>query len=374
MKRLTTSCLMLATLASVTACTTNSKQAEVRPLPNSAAMGGPAAARGRELFARGDYALALEAFRREAREHPDSAEGYNGIAAAYDMIGRYDLSERYYQMALAHAPMDGRIYRNMARSLAMQGRQGEGQALLAEWDAINAGKMVVATVPMMNGGKALSETASASAPSSAAPSSSGTATTVPESAAVAEPQAVAPLVASAVAVEPTKPAVVAVADPAPVAVPVAAAAPTPVVVAAAQPVLPALSPPAATRITSIKVPRAPVLAQRTTPASLAPVRASGSMMPVRLVNAAGEAGLARRMQQHLAQAGVARAQLGNASRRYRLSWLVYPVGHRAQALNVQKSLPFATRLVAKYRAKRIVVVLGANARMAGGAAAKSRRG
>jgi tetratricopeptide (TPR) repeat protein len=78
-------------------------------------------AKGKMLFARGEYALALECFQRAVREDPAGADGYNGLAASYDQLGRFDLSRRYYELALARAPEDARILRNLARSLDRQG-------------------------------------------------------------------------------------------------------------------------------------------------------------------------------------------------------------------------------------------------------------
>jgi tetratricopeptide (TPR) repeat protein len=96
----------------------------------------PLLERGRSMFALGEYGLAIEAFRRAARETPEDPAGYNGLAASYDMIGRFDLSRRNYELALAVAPDDARIYRNMARSLDMQGDRAGALALRAEADLV----------------------------------------------------------------------------------------------------------------------------------------------------------------------------------------------------------------------------------------------
>jgi tetratricopeptide (TPR) repeat protein len=108
----------------------------LKPVAAKPVMTGSSLDKARSLFARGEYALAIEAFRVAARENPDDASAYNGLAAGYDMLGRFDLSGRYYELALAHAPEDGRIYRNMARSLEMQGKTDEALALRAEWDGM----------------------------------------------------------------------------------------------------------------------------------------------------------------------------------------------------------------------------------------------
>lgn len=107
----------------------------VRVSPSSVADAGPSGlslAKGKMLFARGEYALALESFRRAVREDPAGADGYNGLAASYDQLGRFDLSRRYYELALARAPEDVRILRNMARSFDRQGDQFAVRRLMDE--------------------------------------------------------------------------------------------------------------------------------------------------------------------------------------------------------------------------------------------------
>jgi len=60
-------------------------------------------------------AAALTAF-RQASYHPDFAgDAYNGMAIAYDRMGRYDLAERFFAQAMEAAPEDHRFARNAAR-------------------------------------------------------------------------------------------------------------------------------------------------------------------------------------------------------------------------------------------------------------------
>src|SRR3546814_8163838 len=55
-------------------------------------------------------------------EEPASVEAVNGLAAAYDQLGRYDLSERFYQRALAMDPASVQTLSNFGYSLLLQGR------------------------------------------------------------------------------------------------------------------------------------------------------------------------------------------------------------------------------------------------------------
>lgn len=117
------------------------RQIEVRAKPAPATMvmaDAQALAKGRMLFERGEFALAADAFRKAVRQNPESADAYNGLAASYDNLGRYDLSRRYYELALARAPEDGRILRNLARSRLGQGDRVAARKLFAEAAAVEA--------------------------------------------------------------------------------------------------------------------------------------------------------------------------------------------------------------------------------------------
>src|SRR5687768_13935319 len=88
-------------------------------------------AEGRMQFRNGNFALAVDAFRRATRQPAQSVDAYNGLAASYDRLGRFDLARRYYEEALAIAPADPRVIHNYAVSLRLQGRDVEAQQLLA---------------------------------------------------------------------------------------------------------------------------------------------------------------------------------------------------------------------------------------------------
>ena len=93
---------------------------------------------GRNFFRRGEYALATVSFRRSLREDGENVDAYNGLAASYDQLNRFDLSRRYYELALAIAPEDGRVLRNLARSFARQGETFAARKLFEEVTALEA--------------------------------------------------------------------------------------------------------------------------------------------------------------------------------------------------------------------------------------------
>jgi len=127
---------LLLTVSAI-GCTHSKLAVRSLPVPESASTADEASlARGRMLFARGEFALAADAFQKAARYDPKSADAYNGLAASYDQLGRYDLSRRYYELALAQSPEDGRVLRNFARSMLHQGDQLAARKLIAEAAAL----------------------------------------------------------------------------------------------------------------------------------------------------------------------------------------------------------------------------------------------
>lgn len=133
--------LAIVLVAATAACgTTQTGVLSVRSVngPESGPM-KDALERGDLLFSRGEYALALDAFRRAVRSDPADAHALNGVAISYAAMGRHDLAREFFELALARTPQDERIYRNFARSLTAQGLRGEAEALLAQAGSLTPG-------------------------------------------------------------------------------------------------------------------------------------------------------------------------------------------------------------------------------------------
>ena len=128
--------LVSTTMLAVAACGGEQGKLEIRSIPTALAQGKKpipyriAEARGQ--LALGNAALALEAFRIAAREDPNSADALAGMAACYDQMGRFDLSRRNYEAALALAPNDLEILGAFAGSLQLQGSADEALSVRRE--------------------------------------------------------------------------------------------------------------------------------------------------------------------------------------------------------------------------------------------------
>lgn len=121
--------ILLAAAASLAACATV-PTTEIRlsqPRIPADAGASELVRLGQAQLGLGNVALALESFRKAARLQPASIEALGGIAIAYERMGRFDLSSRYYESALAIAPQDAELLARLAASLEAAG-QGERAA------------------------------------------------------------------------------------------------------------------------------------------------------------------------------------------------------------------------------------------------------
>ena len=102
-------------------------------------------AESRAHLALGNVALALEGFRKAHREDPASVEALAGMADCYQRMGRFDLSRRNYEMALAIAPRDPGLLNAFALSLEKQGAVAEAASVRREALAAAAAQSEITT-------------------------------------------------------------------------------------------------------------------------------------------------------------------------------------------------------------------------------------
>ena len=83
-------------------------------MPVADSFGADQLNQGRQALLHGRTADAIDAF-IIARSYPEhAAAAYNGLAVAYSRIGRNDLTERYFQAAVALAPQEDKYRSNLA--------------------------------------------------------------------------------------------------------------------------------------------------------------------------------------------------------------------------------------------------------------------
>lgn len=76
---------------------------------------------GKKQYRAGNFALAERTFRRAVELHPDDAEAWVDLAAAYDRLRRFDLADRTYESATAIAGSTVEILNNRGFSYMLRG-------------------------------------------------------------------------------------------------------------------------------------------------------------------------------------------------------------------------------------------------------------
>jgi len=289
------------------------------------------------LLADGNYGLAIEMYRRILVATPDDPAAVEGLALCYDRLRRYDLSDIYFQKALALAPRDEAFYRAYAASLTAQGRSDSAALLDVDMRAMLASATATPAAPPPP------IQSVAPPPPTAAPALATTA---------AVPVAPAAIAATGPRLEQLAPGVVhLILAPARNTGKAAmlASPPTPVLV----------SIPVPSRVTSLK--------------PIAATPAPGALRNTMVVNAAGRKGIAARVQSYLAGRGWRPLDRGDSGMRMAVSRILYPPSGEATARRLARAVPFPTRLYATSQANRIQLLVGGNALRFAAKPARGRR-
>ncbi|MFN3515221.1 MAG: tetratricopeptide repeat protein [Phenylobacterium sp.] len=80
-------------------------------------------ARAKAAILTRDYGLALDLLQLARARAPQDVRVLNALGVVYDKLGRFDLSRRYYELALAREPDSRVVAANLAYSAALQGRR-----------------------------------------------------------------------------------------------------------------------------------------------------------------------------------------------------------------------------------------------------------
>jgi Flp pilus assembly protein TadD len=85
---------------------------------------------GKKYFRQGSYGLAERHFRKAVEMHPRDAESWVGLAASYDRLKRFDLSDRAYAQAVRLIGPTPDIMNNQGFSYLLRGDYGRARAML----------------------------------------------------------------------------------------------------------------------------------------------------------------------------------------------------------------------------------------------------
>ena len=359
--------ISLAGCIAVAACAGNGAKLEVRAKDPSAAIrkaGGSSLDLARGQLALGNVGLALEGFRRAARELPMSAEPLRGIANCYEAMGRHDLAQTNYEAALAFAPRDLTLLKALAQSMERRGKIAQAAAVRAEIGQLSADQLAVAAAPPVE--------SQAVASSASTPQTIAVADTKP----IEAPSARQPQIQEAMRAAPLPPATVEPAQVAASSVTIALPPPrseprpqpapktmdAPVRIVANKPKLERMSPGEVTLLTATALAWRPVVvaqSRQSTTVRFVPLQSAAARPTIRLLNAARRQGLAAYTRDYLVERGWRRIAVGDASQQRERSIVVYPAKHAIVGRRLAAQFGFQSQ--AARDANEFVVLLGRDA-------------
>ena len=352
-------CLLVAT----TGCSSPQGDVEIRAVSSAPKAEGLAQAEAQ--LAMGNVATALEGFRKVARQDPHNVEAALGIARSYDGMGRFDVSRRWYETALASAPDDPAVLGAFAASLERQGRASEAasvRAEVAERAALDAAAERLVLTAAEAREETVAETMPARAPIAATVALDGAPAVAirgpAQRLAVPRAELVLPPAEEVAAATPQHSVTVRLPPP-------AAPAPREVAAIAAKAPERQSEGPRLERLSMGEV----ALVTKPQPVWTAQVAASSSRsvtfrwVPVRptarLLNAARNQGLAARTRAHLVDRGWRRIEIGDAPAVRAKTLVLYPAFRRATAQRLAAQFGFSE--LKPFNGSEIVVLLGRDA-------------
>ena len=296
-------------------------------------------------LALGNAGLALELYRKHLRYEPESIAAQLGIAACYDRMGRYDVSRRHYEAALARSPADPDLLERFAASLDRQGLSAEAAAVRDEMRM--RADIVMATAipqPALGVGQGQLDIAPSEIPVMAA--------SITVSLPPAEEVAVVTEVKSEPVAHKDQRA-----DTAP------PKAPSSIQPAASKTRLVRLSPSEVALVSAGRsLWRPQVMAQTasSTTVRFVPLKSATERAPnVRLLNAARTAGLAARTRGYLIDRGWRKIAIGDAPEVRERSLLLYPASRRKTAASL--AAQFGIPISRETQGHEIILLLGRDA-------------
>jgi Flp pilus assembly protein TadD len=87
---------------------------------------------GKQQFRAANYGLAEKHFRKAVELRADNAEGWMGLAASYDELGRFDFADRAYEQLVKITGRKPQVLNNMGYSQYLRGNKKKARQLLLE--------------------------------------------------------------------------------------------------------------------------------------------------------------------------------------------------------------------------------------------------
>ncbi len=343
--------LLTSAILACTACLGDQGKLEIRSVERGLKSGNEPVpfriAEARGHLALGNVALALEGFRKAAREDPSSIEALAGMADCYARMTRFDLSRRYFEEALAIAPQNPALLASFAAMLDRQGLKAEAQSVRVEIAAATSrapDQVAAPASPTPSPGKEAAVDSAVLA-DVAVPEPVGRSVTIalPPARPIGEPAPRTPAPQGTIIAPVGKSVTVALAPPKPAPV----AAPS-----ERKPKLQRLSFTEVALITG-SGPRWKRVEQPR------PGSAEAKARELRVLNAARVSKLAARTRTYLHRLGWSDVVIGDAAVARGRSLIVYPQGKRAEANRLSTRLGFATAQWPGVR--QVTVLLGRDA-------------
>jgi tetratricopeptide (TPR) repeat protein len=90
---------------------------------------------GKKYFRNNSFGLAQRSFQSAVEKHPNDAEAWVGLAAAYDRLHRFDLADRAYSQAMRLVGRTPEILNDMGFSFMLRGDYARANKALQEAQA-----------------------------------------------------------------------------------------------------------------------------------------------------------------------------------------------------------------------------------------------
>jgi len=331
------SLLLVASLAAA-GCTGAPADVKIRPIADPGSKlraGNDRLADARGQLALGNTGLALEGFRKAAREQPDNMEAFAGMAFCYEAMGRYDLAQANYEAALALAPRDTALLTALAGALDRQGKRDAASDVRSEVARLNSAAAALDQTPAEPDQPVVETPRLAPAVTVALPQAQPLASVAPPP-----------------VTEPSMPAVN-VAD-------ILAA-----VNVGADPLSPRLERMSLGEVALVTSPRAVWRGQvvsrsrQSVTVRWVPLTTASARPNIRLLNAARRQGLAARTREYLLGRGWRKIEIGDSKDIREDSLVLYPAGRQATARSLAAQFGIRARPIEK--GEVLIVLLGRDA-------------